>query len=289
MAETSTSETTGSAAERSVTGVLHDLENIQFIDIALIMAATWLAILIVRKVLPFLAERSPSRFRLFLLGMVPILRLLFITIAILLIVPLVFNVTFQNFLVIAGGVSVALGFAFKDYISSLVAGVVAVFEKPYRPGDWISINGDYGEISNVGMRAVTIVTPADDVITIPNLLLWTANVSNANDGAPTLMCVTSFWVEPAHDASLLREALERVALTSAYLDYGRPTFTIVEEQPWGTHYKLKAYPFDMRDQFLFISDLTVRGKRAIAQCGARAVVAPAAFVKPEPPAPPTSL
>ncbi|MDO9532345.1 MAG: mechanosensitive ion channel family protein, partial [Deltaproteobacteria bacterium] len=49
-------------------------------------------------------------------------------------------------------------------------------------------------------------------------------------------------------------------------------------QPWGTHYQLKAYPLDSREQFQFISDLTVRGKDVLAKMGvkpARALPAPA--------------
>lgn len=268
--------------------VLNDLNDISFLDIGLIVLFTWLAIVFVRNALPFLAQRGPGRIRLFLLGSVPILRLTLITVAIVSIIPLVFNVTLQNFLIIAGGISVAVGFAFKDYVSSLVAGIVAVFEKPYRPGDWVEINGDYGEVTNVGMRAVTIVTAADDTISIPNLQMWTTNVSNSNDGEPTLMCTASFWLQPDHDATAMRFALEQVALTSAYLDYARPVFTIVEEEPWGTHYKLKAYPFDMRDQFLFISDMTVRGKLAISQVGAVAITAPVAVLKEAPAPAPSS-
>jgi small conductance mechanosensitive channel len=52
---------------------------------------------------------------------------------------------------------------------------------------------------------------------------------------------------------------------------------IVQEQPWGTHYQPKAYPLDSRAQFQFISDLTVRGKGALAAMGvkpAKAVAAP---------------
>ena len=50
----------------------------------------------------------------------------------------------------------------------------------------------------------------------------------------------------------------------------------LSQTEWGTHYKVKAYPFDMRDQFSFISDLTVRGKLAIADCGAEESAALAA-------------
>ena len=88
------------------------------------------------------------------------------------------------------------------------------------------------------------------------------------------MCVANFYLQPRHDAAAIRSVLQDVALTSAYLDYAMPVIVVLAEQPWGTHYKLRAYPFDMRDQFAFISDLTVRGKAAIAALGAvEAVIA----------------
>ena len=42
---------------------------------------------------------------------------------------------------------------------------------------------------------------------------------------------------------------------------------IVTEKPWGTHYRLRAYPIDPRQQFRFITDLTVCGKAALAALG----------------------
>ncbi len=253
--------------------LFNDLQDISFTSIGLIIIGTWLAIFILRKTLPFLAERGPSQLRLYLLGAVPILRLLLSTVAVLWIFPLVFNVTFENFLVIAGAASVAVGFAFKDYASSLIAGIVAIIERPYRPGDWVEIGGDYGEVRSVGMRAITIRTPSDDIVSIPHLKIWENNISNSNNGAGTLMCIADFYLQPAHDAAGVRAALRDVALTSAYLEYAKPVLVVLNETPLGTHYKLKAYPFDFRYQFSFISDLTVRGKLAIAALGAIEVTA----------------
>lgn len=255
--------------------LIHNLQDINFVKIALIVAGTAVAIFVIRRLLPFLAERGPNQLRLFLLGAVPILRLALLVVAILWVIPIVFNVTFQNFLVITGAASVAIGFAFKDYVSSLIAGIVAIFERPYRPGDWVRLGNDYGEVVSVGLRAVRINTPDDNIVTAPHDTLWRSNISNANDGARTLMCVAEFYVAPDHDAQKIRAALHDVALTSAYLEYAKPIVVVLSETPWGTHYKLRAYPFDMRDQFVFISDLTVRGKAAIADLGARSVSVPA--------------
>ena len=253
--------------------LINDLQDISFGKIGLIVLATWLTIYIAQKVLPFLAARGPSQLRLYLLGAVPVIRLVVLVVAVLWVLPIVFDITLQNFLVISGAVGLAVGFAFKDYVSSLIAGVVAIFERPYRPGDWVEIDGDYGEVRAVGMRAVELRTLDDNIIYVPHDKLWKTNVSNANDGARTLLCVAPFYLAPEHDAGAVRAALHNVALTSAYLHYVRPISVSLSETPFGTHYRLKAYPFDMRDQSAFISDLTARGKLAIVQAGGREVIA----------------
>lgn len=266
------SDETGQKAAK----LINDLQDISFLQITLIVLGTWATILVVRRAFPYLAERGPSQLRLYILGAVPILRLFLLVVAILWIVPIIFNITLQNFFVIAGAASVALGFAFKDYVSSLIAGIVAIVEKPYRPGDWVEIDDDYGEVQSVGMRAIRIRTADDDIVTIPHNRLWDDNIRNGNDGAQTLMCVADFYLAPDHDAARVRAALRDVAQTSAFLDYSRNVLVMLQEQPFGTRYQLKAYPFDMRDQFAFVSDLTVRGKRAIVAAGGVQVTTPLA-------------
>ena len=261
--------------------LINDIGDISFVQILLIVGSVWLLIFLSRKLLPVLARHGPSRLRLYFLAAVPFIRLSLLTAAVLLIIPIIFNITLQNFLVIAGAVSVALGFAFKDLASSLIAGVVAIFERTYRPGDWVKIEDDYGEVQEVGLRAITLRTPDDDIVTIAHDRIWDNNISNSNDGEQTLMCIADFYLEASHDAALMRNTLQDIALTSAYLDYSKPVLVILAQVPWGSHYKLKAYPFDMRDQFEFISDLTVRGKLAIREAGATEIQAPAMIKAPE--------
>lgn len=269
-AETSTSSDT--AKDETVT-LLNDWQDINFLQVVLIFVVAWLVIWLTRRLLPFLAERGPSQTRLYVLNAVPIVRLLAMTLAVLWVIPIVFNVTFENFLIIAGGASVAIGFAFKDYVSSLIAGLIATFERPYRPGDWVKIGDDYGEVRSVGLRSLCLLTPSDDLVTVPHTRIWEENIANSNNGDRTLMCVANFYVHPEHDADEVRSALREVALTSAYLEYSKPVLVMLADEPFGTHYKVKAYPFDLRDQFAFISDLTARGKQAIRRVGGRPIMA----------------
>lgn len=247
--------------------LLNDIQDIGFVQIAMILVGSFALLWLIKRTLPFIAERVPSKVRMIVLGAVPILRLIVIIGATLWIIPLVFNLTMQNFIVMAGAASVAIGFAFKDYVSSLIAGIVALFERPYGAGDWVRIDDDYGEVVDVGFRTIRLRTAADDLITVPHEKIWSGNIANSNDGATTVMCIAHFYLLPDHDPARVEAALIDVGLTSAYLDYAEPVFVILEDTVFGSHYQLKAYPFDHRDQFRFISDLTARGKMALRRAG----------------------
>ena len=73
-------------------------------------------------------------------------------------------------------------------------------------------------------------------------------------------------------------ARSRLALTSLYLNLACPIVVVVAEKPWGTHYKLRAYPVDARDQFQFTSDLTIRGKSVLRELNIQPTLAPPAVV-----------
>lgn len=250
------------------------------LQILLIVAAAIFLVVLTRKLIPWIANRMHGQRRHFLLAWESVQRLLIILAAFLFCIPLVIEPTLQNMVALFGAVGLAVGFALKDYTSSLVAGVVAVGEMPYRNGDWIEINGTYGEVIHVGMRTVRIVTPDDTMVSIPHQKIWTELIFNANNGEPSLQCVTDFHLHPRHDAARVREILQNVALTSPYLQLDKPVGVIVQEKPWGTHYRVRAYPVDPRQQFRFITDLTVRGKAALVQAGVEFCATP--FATPPP-------
>ena len=262
---------------KSTTGAIKDkagqifnqLDKIDFVEIAVIAGMAWVAIMLVERLVPRVANRLPSRLRMYLLPSIPVFRLAILIITVAMIVPMVIQTSLQNLIAILGFTAVALGFAFKDYISSLIAGIVAIYERPYRVGDWVTIDGAYGEVQSLSLRALSLFTPEDTVVTIPHIKIWTTNIFNGNDGNRNLLCVAHFYVDPNHDATRARQTLHDVALTSPYLDINHPIRVIVMEQPWGTHYQLKSYPLDSREQFQFISDLTVRGKKALATMGVK--------------------
>jgi small-conductance mechanosensitive channel len=196
--------------------------------------------------------------------MVPVFRLVILIATVILLVPEIIQPKIENLVAIMGAIGVAVGFAFKDYMSSLAAGMIAVYERPYRPGDWVKIGDAYGEVKSVEARALRMVTLDDAYVTIPHKKIWDTSVFNQNNARRELQCIADFYLFPKHDGAAVRQKLVEVALTSPYLQIERSIIVVVKEEPYYTHYKLKAYPVEGRDQLIFVTDLTIRGKEALA-------------------------
>lgn len=255
--------------------IFKPLDGSALLQLVLIVAATVLFIVVEQRLLPRIARRLHGLVRLRLLALVPLIRLFAIVAALFWALPLVIEPSLQNMVALLGTVGLALGFALKDYASSLIAGFVVMGEKNYRNGDWIRIGDVYGEVRHVGLRTVEVVTRDDDRVLIPHSRIWHNPVFNANNGAPRLQCQADFHLHPDHDAAPVRQVLEDVALTSVYLHVEGGVSVSVRENPWGTRYRIRVYPVDGAQQFRIVSDLTVRGKAALRDLGVTFVVVPA--------------
>jgi small-conductance mechanosensitive channel len=247
--------------------IVNDLSGSSLIQILLILLTGWLLLIIDQKFFTWIASRFAGRLRLYILAIVPTLRLLIIASMTIMIITRIIDPTLQNIATLIGALFVVLGFAFRDYISSLMAGITTLFEMPYRHGDWISVEGIYGEVQSIGMRSVRVLTLEDSLVSIPHLKLWTTPLSNANNGTPDLQCQTDFFLASGHDPVNARNLFHDVALTSPYINLKKPLLVTVQELPWATRYRIKAYPLDPRRQSMFISDLVVRGKTELNRQG----------------------
>jgi len=237
--------------------------------ILLLLLGGWTLTNLAQRYLPHLADRLPARVRSRLLSTIPglsvILNLLLVLVSLAILIT---SYKTSSLISLVGAAGLGIGFALNPLASGIVAGVMAIYERAYRTGDWVRVGDDYGVVKSIGLRSFKIVTPDDTEVTIPHGRLWSDNIANANSGKPDHLVVAEFFVAPNHDAALARQKLRDVGVTSSYTQLTRPVVVILAEKPWATRYRLKAYPIDGRDEFQFISDLTVRGKAALAEIGA---------------------
>ena len=253
---------------RNILTILEKLKQQDILLILLILLGGWLLTRMVDRLFPAIDSRLPGRFRLNLLPWAPVFRLMIIIAAVIMIAMKITQPG-GDLLVFLGAAGLAVGFALKEFVNSIIAGVIAIYERPYRPGDWVEIDGVYGEVQSMDLRTVKIVTPDDTLVSIPHKKIWDNSTFNASAGNRDLQCTVDFYLDPSHDPLPVRLKLHDTALSSSFINLNRPIAIIMQEKPWYSHYQIKAYPIDSRDQFQFITDLSMRGKAGLLKAGVK--------------------
>ena len=83
----------------------------------------------------------------------------------------------------AGIVGIAIGFAAKDTLANLFAGVFILADSPYKIGDYIVLDsGERGMVTHIGIRSTRLLTRGDVEITIPNAVMGNTRISNESGG-----------------------------------------------------------------------------------------------------------
>ncbi|MCB1885168.1 MAG: mechanosensitive ion channel family protein [Geminicoccaceae bacterium] len=83
-----------------------------------------------------------------------------------------------------GVTSVAIGFAFKDILQNWLAGLLLLFQQPFRVGDQIVVEGYEGTIERVETRATILKTYDGRRVVIPNATIYSNSVT-VNTAFPT--------------------------------------------------------------------------------------------------------
>jgi len=91
----------------------------------------------------------------------------------------VVGINLSSFAVVAGALSVGIGFGLQNIVSNFVSGLILMFERSIKIGDYIEINDNMkGRVTDIRMRSTTIKTNANIDIIIPNQNFIQNNVVN---------------------------------------------------------------------------------------------------------------
>jgi small-conductance mechanosensitive channel len=83
----------------------------------------------------------------------------------------------------AGIVGIAVGFAAKDTLTNLFAGVYIVADTPYEVGDFVVLDERIrGEVIEIGMRSTRLMTRDDIEVTVPNAVIANSQIVNETGG-----------------------------------------------------------------------------------------------------------
>ena len=108
---------------------------------------------------------------------VSILRIL-IMVLVVLIAASVLELSTEGLVVSLGTVALAIGLALKDSFANLANGILIIVNKPFRRGDFVSINGVEGKVHNIKLLTVELITFANVKIVLPNSTVLNGNIIN---------------------------------------------------------------------------------------------------------------
>jgi len=238
----------------------------------LVLAGVFIGQQLLRRLLDDLGERFTDR-RLLLKKVAAIARLVLIVGGVLVALASTLDLRSEALFAIAGTVGLAVGFAIKDLLASLMAGVILLVDEPFQVGDRISFKSYYGEVTEIGFRSVRLVTLDDNLVTIPNSAFLTDEVASANAGALDCMVVVPIYLAAAEDFQKARRLVTEAGATSRYVYLQKPLTTVIRDTFMGERFvtviDLKAYVFDARYEKAFVSDVTERVKLAFRREGIR--------------------
>ncbi len=78
----------------------------------------------------------------------------------------------------AGIVGIVAGFAFKDIASNGFAGLLINMQRPFKEGDWVSINHTFGTVLDIGWMTTSIETISGQEVFVPNQLIYNDAFTN---------------------------------------------------------------------------------------------------------------
>ena len=221
-----------------------------------------IALLIIRYVSRFL-ERIGERWnnlRLVIKRLIPVFRIGSWTVVIYIIIAWILAPPIETLVAVTASAGIAIGFASQDILKNIFGGIMIIFDRPFQVGDKIQVGNYYGEVIQIGLRTVRVVTGDDSMVSIPNSELVNQSVSNSNSGEFNCQVVAEFYLPPDIDLVRLKKIAYRAAAVSRYVYLKKPIAIVIKNEIHEGRsllkVRLKAYVHDLRFEFAFASEMT---------------------------------
>ncbi len=123
----------------------------------------------------------------------------------------------SNLALIASALSVGIGFGLQNVINNFVSGIIILFERPIKVGDWVMVSGEEGQVKQINIRSTEIETFRKSSIIIPNATLLSSSVTNLTHANNWSRQSISIGVAYGSDVKRVTEILLEIASKHKYV------------------------------------------------------------------------
>ena len=151
-----------------------------------------------------------------------------------------FGVETTSIIAVLGAAGLAIGLALQGTLSNVAAGLMLLFLRPFKIGDWVEAAGVSGSVREIGLFTTIIDTFDNVYISVPNSAIWTSNIINhAKYGTRRL----DLDIGVSYDSDLddVEAAMMELAADPRVLADPAPRFLVVSYGDSAINVRLRAY------------------------------------------------
>ena len=163
---------------------------------------------------------------------------------------------FSNLALVAGALSVGIGFGLQNVVQNFVAGLLMLIERPIKVGDWIVVGNTEGTVKRIAVRATEIETFDRASVIVPNSDFIASAVTNWNYKNRLARAIVRVRVAYGSDTKAVAAILLRCANAHrCVLRYPPPAAYFLAFGEFSLNFELRCYVYDTDYYLSTISDL----------------------------------
>jgi potassium-dependent mechanosensitive channel len=168
----------------------------------------------------------------------------------------VLGLNLTNLALVAGALSVGIGFGLQNVVNNFVSGLILLIERPIKAGDWVVIGGNEGTVKKVNVRSTEIETFQRASVIIPNADLIANPVTNWTHKNILGRAEVRIGVAYGTDPRLVEEILLECANAhSNVISYPKAFVLFMDFGDSALIFELRAYLEDVQKRLGTASDL----------------------------------
>lgn len=166
------------------------------------------------------------------------------------------GIDLQKIALVAGALSVGIGFGLQSIVSNFVSGLILLTERPIRVGDWIVIKGEEGFVRRIRVRATEVETFERASVIIPNSELISGLVKNWTHGNILGRVSVKVGVSYNSDPEQVRDSLLEVAAEHPFvLKEPAPFVLLMAFGDNALEFELRCIVRDIQQRLIIQSEL----------------------------------